>query len=188
MVDGELYAGDMIMRPMLSIIAVLMLLILPGARPVAQVDSGPVPESLAGFPGPPHGKTAANIENLRLLKLLETVDLSEAQSEQFLPVFYGFRKDMKEMLEERKRLVERIAEQVKSDASDDELNRSIQQLLDLKNGIERRRDGFLGECRAILSTKQLARLVIFQEQFERDLLESLREFRRHGLHGPGDRR
>lgn len=176
------------MRPMLSIVAVLMLLALPGSQPAAQMDSGPVPESLAGFPGPPPGKMAANIENLRLLKLLETVDLSEAQSEQFLPVFYGFRKDIKEMLEERKRLVDQIAEQIRSDVSDDELNRSIGQLLDLKNRIERRRDRFLDECRSILTVKQVARLVIFQEQFERDLLESLREFRRHGSRGRGDKR
>lgn len=176
------------MRPMLSIVAVLMLLGLPSSQPAAQMDSGPVPESLAGFPGPPHGKMAANIENLRLLKLLETVDLSEAQSEQFLPVFYGFRKDIKEMLEERRRLVDQIAEQIRSDVSDDELNRSVGQLLDLKNRIERRRDGFLDECRSILTVKQVARLVIFQEQFERDLLESLREFRQHGSRGRGDRR
>jgi len=154
----------------------------------AQSDSGRPPGCPPDGHMPRHGKMAANFENLRLLKLLETVDLSDEQSEQFIPIFHAFRRDMKELLERRRELIGRLAEQVTADASDEKLHQSIEQLIDVKAKIGSLRDAFVDDCRAILSTTQLARLVIFQERFERDILESLREFRRHGPRGMDNKR
>jgi len=111
------------------------------------------------------------------LKLREAVDLTEEQSAKFIPLFQSFRKDFKESLDQRRELVDKLADLVDSNASDAELNSGIQKLSDLKNKMEKQQKDFLTECRGILTTKQLARLVIFQERFEREILQSLREFR-----------
>ena len=120
---------------------------------------------------------AENIENLRLLKLLETIDLTEDQSAKFIPLFQDFRKNFRELRDQRRDLVDHLADLVDSNATDGELNAGIQELIDLGEKMEKQRDDFLSECRSILTTKQLAKLVIFQERFEREILQSLREFR-----------
>lgn len=166
------------MRNTKIVTAVVTAAMLMASSLMAQPDSEP-PPGWSPMGGPHHRwrQMAENIENLRLLKLLEAVDLTEEQSAKFIPVFQSYRKDFKASLDERRELVDHLADLVDSNASDQELNAGIQQLIDLKDKMEKQRDDFLAECRGILTTKQLAKLVIFQERFEREILQSLREFR-----------
>jgi Spy/CpxP family protein refolding chaperone len=130
--------------------------------------------------GGPWDKMSANIENLRMMKMLEAVNPDEKQSEKFVPLVYAFRRDMKEIIEERNAQVDKIKESLKNDAGDNEIKAELDELRENKTKLDGRIDKFLGDCEEILSTKQMARLVIFQERFEREMLKSLREFRRHG--------
>lgn len=185
MAYGKLFTGDLNMR---SIVLSVMTVFLLGVVPLsAQPDSGQPPDWPSGKRMPHHEKMASNLENLRLLKLLEAVELSEEQSERFIPIFHAFRTNMKELFDQRRELIDRLADQVKSGAPDEELERSIQQLRDLKDRMDALHDSFIDDCRSILNIHQLARLVIFQERFEREILESLREFRRHGQRGRTER-
>lgn len=156
--------------------AIIATMLMAGSL-LAQPDSAPPPEFRGGGPHHRWRQMAENIENLRLLKLLEAVDLTEEQSAKFVPLFQRFRKDFKESLDQRRELVDTLAGLVDSNASDAELNAGIQKLIDLKAKMEKQQNDFLAESRAILTTKQLAKLVIFQERFEREILQSLREFR-----------
>jgi len=128
-------------------------------------------------------KMSANVENLRMMKLLEAVDLSEEQSEKFVPLFYGFRKDIKALVDERNSLIDGIRDLLANNAPDDKIKEGLAQLKKNHAEFNDRQDKFISDCESILTVPQLARLVIFQERFEREMLESLREFRRHG--GPG---
>ncbi len=164
-----------IIRLRLAALVAVMLMVGPL---MAQPDSAPPPPDFPG--GGPHHRwrqMAESMENLRLLKLLETVDLTDEQSAKFIPLFQRFRSDFKESLDERRVLVNQLANMVDSSASDADLNAGIQKLIDLKKKMERQQSEFLDNCRGILTTKQLAKLVIFQERFEREILKSLREFR-----------
>jgi hypothetical protein len=130
-----------------------------------------------------HGKwckMSANIENLRIIKLLEAVDLSEEQSEKFVPVFHQFRKDVKELRQERRTLVTGIKEMLDGTSTDDGIKTELAKLKENKKRMDDRHDGFHKDCEVILTVPQMARLMIFQEGFERQMLESLRQFRRQG--------
>ncbi len=130
--------------------------------------------------GGPRDKMSANIENLRMMKMLEAVNPDEKQSEKFVPLVYSFRRDMKEIIEERNAQVDKIKESLKNDTDDNEIKAELGKLRENKSRLDSRIDKFLADCEKILTTKQMARLVIFQERFEREMLESLREFRRQG--------
>lgn len=166
------------MRTSRIMLAAIMATMLMAGSLMAQPDSAPPPPDFRG--GGPHHRwrqMAENMENLRLLKLLEAVDLTEEQSAKFIPLFQRYRSEFKESLDQRRELVDTLADLVDSNASDADLNAAIQRLIDLKSKMERQQNDFLNQCREILTTKQLARLVIFQERFEREILQSLREFR-----------
>jgi Spy/CpxP family protein refolding chaperone len=167
------------MRKIRLLLAAAMAAMLMTGSLMAQPDSAPPPPEFRGG-GPHHGwrQMAESMENLRLLKLLDAVDLTEEQSAKFIPLFQSFRKEFKQSLDQRRELVGQLADLVDSGASDADLNAGIQKLVDLRDKMDKQQDDFLTECRGILNMKQLARLVIFRERFEREILQSLKEFRK----------
>ena len=170
----------------LMIVAVTMAF---AAMAPAQPDTAPPP---AGCPPEcPRlgwGKLETNMENLRLIKLLEAVDLSQEQSERFVPLFHGFRKDTRALLEQQKQIVDSLAEQVRMDESDDRIGQTLRRLEATKAQVDARWSRFMEDCGAVLTRKQVARLVVFHERFDREMLEALREFRRHPGAEPGRNR
>lgn len=136
------------------------------------------------------GKMSTNVENLRMLKLLETLDLDEGQSEKFIPIFHSFRKDAKDLREERNSLIDRIKELLANDAPEDQIIAELNKLKTNRMQIDTRQEKFFSQCQGIMSTPQYARLIVFHERFDREMLESLREFRQHqgmqqGMNRPG---
>jgi len=123
-----------------------------------------------------------NMENLRLFKLLEAIDLTEEQSTQFMPIFHSFRKDAKKLHDDRRELVESLRSFLNTGGSDEQIKSELAKLKQNRLQIDARQDEFFVECEKVLTTPQLARLVIFEERFEREALETLREFRRPGGH------
>ncbi len=120
---------------------------------------------------------AANFDNLRLIKLLEAVDLNEDQAAHFIPVFNSFRKVEKQLREERRGLINQLANLSTMQDKADDINASIESLQENSDKLKAARDKFHQSCRKILLPDQLARMLVFQERFEREILESLREFR-----------
>jgi Spy/CpxP family protein refolding chaperone len=116
-------------------------------------------------------------ENLRLLKLMEAVDLTEKQSEDFVPLFHAFRREMRQLKHQRREQVRELRDLVEADADDKKIGETIEKLQANQRAATTRQDEFLNRCAKILSPRQVARLVVFQEEFELRVLESLREFR-----------
>lgn len=162
---------------MVSLVPLVLILVAAApAQTGPHSDSGHWP----GYMKHHWDKTAANIEDLRFLKLMETLELNEEQSETFLPIFYTFRKDMKSLHGERRALVDSLKEMAAGPDDEERIKSGLFRLRENQKQILARQNEFLTTCETILTTRQLARLVVFQERFERDMLESLREFRKRG--------
>lgn len=158
------------------------LILMIGVLTAAVAAQPPAPDD-GGHKGFGHrnwGKMSANVENLRMLKLLEVLDLSEKQSEKFVPLLHGFRKDTKALRQEREILIEGIREMLKGETDDSRILAELDKLKENEARHDTRQEKFRKDCQVFLTVPQLARLVIFQERFEREMLESLREYRRHG--------
>lgn len=118
------------------------------------------------------------LELLRELKLLEVLDLTEEQSANFLPAFKGFQKK-RGILAEKHDLLIRDLELALSEGDTDE--QTLKQKLDKIE--QNRRDQlqlrveFYQKSQRILSTEQLARMLIFEQRFERELLQILERMR-----------
>ncbi len=160
---------------------------VPGAQSslygasLAQMDA-PVPP--AGASAAPQPERRRHLEQFRMLKLLELLDLSEDQEMEFLVSFQSTRDKHLLLQQERERLLTALADGLKEESINKdqvyELTEDVQQikLRHFDVTIE-----FLEKVRGILSPAQFGRLVIFQERFEHELIEKLREFRQR--RGPG---
>jgi hypothetical protein len=124
------------------------------------------------------------LEQLRLLKLLELLDLEEDQEIQFITSFRKMRRNIRRLDNTRGELMIRLtrlvnAENVKSKR----IESTIDELLELNQQKYEMQVEFVADAGEILRPAQLAKLVIFLERFERELLDHVREFQKRRQRG-----
>jgi Spy/CpxP family protein refolding chaperone len=169
---------------------VVLLALMSAGSAMGQMGQGPGP----GPNCPPNCPRAfgpqmeANYENLRLLKLFEAVDLTDEQSVKFLPIFRAYRKDIKELRQQRADLIDRLAAAITASGDESTLRAKMDTLYDIRNAIPDRETAFRREAATVLTFVQQAKLAVFLERFEREVLESLREFRQQSAAGTAGKR
>jgi Spy/CpxP family protein refolding chaperone len=120
-----------------------------------------------------------HLEQFRMLKLLELLDLSEDKEIQFLTAFKGMRKDLDEIRDQRGQLIEDLATALKEDKVDQAMvDRTSKDLINLDREKTKIMEHFLQEARGILNPEQMGKFLVFQERFEFEILEQLKDF--HG--------
>lgn len=118
-----------------------------------------------------------HLEQLRMLKLLELLDLDEDQELNFLTSFRAMRRENSELQDKKVELMEELVEALNADKIDDgRVNRTVEDILKLEKERGRVMDNFIGEVRGFLNPEQLGKLIIFQEKFEVQLLEKIKNF------------
>ena len=124
------------------------------------------------------GVQRKHIEQLRLLKLLEVLDLNEDQEPTFLMAFKGLRKQLREFDEGKQAVIEKLSEELKLTKPETRrINKLVDSLLAIESGKRESMRRFVGTSRGILTPVQVGRLLVFTERFEYELLERVREFR-----------
>ncbi len=121
------------------------------------------------------------IAQLRLLKLLELLDLDQDQEVPFITAFHSMRRDGGDLDSLRVALMEQLADGLREQTiSDEEAYDLIDKIAAAKLQKRELMDAFLKQARDELSASQLGKLVVFQDRFELELLERVQTFRRGG--------
>jgi len=152
------------------------------SQSLAQPGPGPGPWEKRG---PRHEKMRERIKTIKIWQLTEAVDLTTSQSEKFFPIYNKHQNDH-EKLEEEKLLLLRKLDKLseESDVSESEIKNALDGLTEIDNKSIALRKSFLNEISGVLSIKQVAKLLVFEERFKRRLQENIRDIRR----GMGERR
>jgi Spy/CpxP family protein refolding chaperone len=166
-------------RTKITVLVALLLIAVISAPGFAQGRRGPFkPHDREGF--------EKNLENLRLLKLLELLDLNEEQTDKFIAAYSYYRKETDKIDSSIRENTSELADLVREDkASDDELMKRIHEINALRSLRQEERDKMLRKVTEFLTVSQLAKLTVFEERFERELIDVLRQYR--APHGPVNR-
>jgi len=166
--------------------------------PQASCDGGPImaqnpgdaPPAMGGpgMPGRPEmERQRRHLEQLRMLKLLEVLDLGDAQEQKFLDAFRKMRQAMKAADENKREVVDTLSQLLQAATHDDrQINRLVDSVVVLEGQKRETMTSFVTQARAILTAEQMGKLLVFQENFDYQLLERVREFR--GQAGKGRHR
>ena len=120
-----------------------------------------------------------HLEQFRMLKLLELLDLDENKEIQFLTLFKGMRKDLGDIRDQRGQLIENLATALKEDKVDQAMvDRTSKDLINLDKEKTKIMEHFIQEASGILNPEQMGKFLVFQERFEFEILEQLKDF--HG--------
>jgi hypothetical protein len=124
------------------------------------------------------------IAQLRLLKLLELLDMDKDQEAPFITAFHAMRKEGSDLDSRHVALTEQLADGLREQTISDQ---QTYDLIDRITTIELQKRElmvmFLSQAREILTARQLGRLVVFQDRFELELLERVQAFRRGSRRG-----
>ncbi len=161
----------------LGVILALILTVSAQAQPTYSDDPGRHSEE--------RERIRDNIETLRMWKLLDALDLTSEQSTEFLPVLKEFQNAKRRFGEARREFLKQMEAALDSqEVNQGKLQESMAGLDAARNRFHQEMEQFLTKSREILTLKQQASLLLFEEKFERRLKESIQEMRRKG---PGRR-
>lgn len=119
-----------------------------------------------------------HLEQLRLLKMLEVLDLNEEQEKVFVTMFHRTRKEMQDLQDRNREVVMQLADGLAADTLDDAtIEHLVDRVHELKQQQLRRFNELIEQSRDILTPQQRGKLVVFHERFEAEMLKKLRAFR-----------
>lgn len=144
-----------------------------------------IPTSTPFAQKPPHGKEKMfkneqeireRIEQMRMWKLLEILELSDEQAEKFLPNFRDFQKEQKELEHKKREILKELEDELNKKSVDlKKIQTVLDDLEENRNLFENNRASFLSKAKEVLSLEQQAKLVLFEERFAERVKEMIRK-------------
>ena len=115
------------------------------------------------------------LEQLEKLKLLEVLDLDEETSIRFFSRFNEFRAENKKVIDERHTLIFEMESALKKgrDNSQFDYTNHIVQLIDLEKKLISQREEFIASLSDLLTIEQIAKLVVFESKFMKEIRDVL---------------
>jgi hypothetical protein len=117
------------------------------------------------------------MEDLMAWELLVVLDLSQEQSDRFLPVLRQMQKGKAQLRQQRRELLNHLERVLSEGEGPGEIDQTIKELRELGRQETAVREEFFGQAEDILTIQQLGKLVLFQDKFERHMREIIRELR-----------
>jgi len=133
-------------------------------------------------PGGPPERRREKLQDLAIWKMLEVLDLSQEQTDRFLPALREMQKQEARLQEERKKMLDELERAMTQGGSEKEVRQIISQVRQLGKQGEEIRERFFTQAESILTIQQLGRLVLFQDRFERKMREMMREMQEQRMH------
>jgi len=156
---------------------------VPSGMEIMLAQAGPPPP-----PGRGHQRRQKHLEQLRMLKLLEALDLTEDQETEFLSAFRKMRKQQDEFEATRRQIVNDLSARLQdSSVTEQDLLQLVDRFSENERGRQQQMDAYIKEMKTILTAEQLARMVIFQDRFEAELLDQVRSFQQRRQQNQGGR-
>lgn len=134
------------------------------------------------FEPPPHPmmgqETHEKMMMFRMWRLIDTLDLNEDQAVKFFPLANRYFDGERQMNERRGRAADSLREAIhKDDVSEKDLKEKIDALSKVEEDRTSLREKYFKEATAILSPRQQAQLLLFEDRFQGEIRGMMQELR-----------
>lgn len=114
------------------------------------------------------------IEQWEKIKLIDVLNLNEDTAIRFFTRRHENQKKMKEILDQRDDAIKSIEDEIKNGNQNDAAYKDkVNALLSLENNIRKERENFIRSLSDLLSPMQIAKLVVFEHRFRKEVRETL---------------
>jgi Skp family chaperone for outer membrane proteins len=132
-------------------------------------------DSPMGVPG------AQRVEQLKKVRLMELLKLDDETSIRFFRRYNRYQDELREIQRKREDVVRTMESLRRSGAGDADFEKEIQELRAVDGRWLEARDRYWKELREILTVKQFANYLLFENNFNRYLRELMRETQRERM-------
>ncbi|MBZ0201965.1 MAG: hypothetical protein K8I03_03005 [Ignavibacteria bacterium] len=115
------------------------------------------------------------IEDIKLEKLTKKLDLDESTKTGFIEKYKSFSKSMRQLNQRRAKTYKLMTENIESGNGLDTL---VNQLLELEEQINSKREEFVVDMKSILSAKQIAKMIVFERKFNNEIKKLLKQYQK----------
>jgi hypothetical protein len=126
------------------------------------------------------------IEAIKIWKISEFLDLDDEQMVVFFPKLKRIEKHRRESFKQRHSILEKMRKQLDKDKSDSMIGETIEELLSFDEEARDKERELREDIMSVLNVKQQAKLLIFEERFEREIRNIIKEMRKEHKGPPRD--
>lgn len=128
--------------------------------------------------GPPQDRRPGErIEQLKKVRLVEMLDLTEEQSVRFFARMNEFENQGRDLHKQKMELLDKVERLVRNDAEEKEFEKIFPEIKAVDEKILLEREKFFAGLSDLLNTQQRGKFLLFERQFERELREAMKEVR-----------
>ncbi|UCD19293.1 MAG: hypothetical protein JSU64_07720 [candidate division WOR-3 bacterium] len=120
----------------------------------------------------------AIIEKVRIYRLTKELDLTTEQAVELFPKLSELQKIEREFRNQQLEIIEDLKKQVGGNAPDVDIIKSLTRYEGIFRERIERQLSKMGEIRKMLTPSQQARYIIFQDEFEREIREMIKEVKK----------
>jgi len=151
----------------------------------AQVALGqPFPRQGPGPQGMP-GERMRRIEQFKKVRLMEVLQLDEQESIRFFARYGRFEDEVRKLERERNTIIDDLDSLVKQDEKPESYQKDFDDLIVLGQKVADARARFYKDAQQVLTPQQVAKVVVFERDFGRELREMIQDVQRERRRGPG---
>lgn len=123
------------------------------------------------------------LQHLKKLRLMEVLKLNEEESIRFFTRYNKFEEELRDLEHERNDIIDDLETQLKEGQKVESLEKGFDDLFALGQKVVDARIRFYKEVRGMLTPQQVARLIVFERNFTRDLREIIQDVQRERRRG-----
>jgi len=132
-------------------------------------------------PFPEEGKRERlreEIETMKMWKMLEVLNLTDEQSDKFLPAWRELQKAQKDFREKREDLLKSLEGVLGAEKPDEgKIKDILAQLEKQRSRLDEVQQRFRQKAQEVLTIEQQAKLLLFEDRFEKRMMEIIRQYR-----------
>jgi len=144
------------------------------------------PPQRPNFPRAP-GERMQRLEQFKKIRLMEVLQLGEQESIRFFSRYDKFQEELRGLERERSNIIDDLDSLVKRDEKSEAYQKDFDEIVALGQRVADARTRFYKEVRGILTPRQVAKLIVFDRDFGRELREIIQDVQRERRRGPGSR-
>lgn len=120
-------------------------------------------------------KMMDRVEHFKKIRMLEAMKLDEETGLRLISRYTKHRENVKQLEAARTGIVERLEAQMRSGASDADLQKQFNEFYEADRKITEARKKYLEDLKEILTAKQVAQYIIFEKNFMSEVRELVRD-------------
>jgi hypothetical protein len=136
-----------------------------------------------GQPGPGQMRAGERVEQFRKLRMIEVLKLDDKTSVPFFTKYNKHEEIVRDINKQREDLLDDLQRMRESQAKNADLEKVIDKLLALDTKLAEERSRYVEDLKSVLSTGQIADLLLFERNFTRNVRHMMQEMMRERRQG-----